>query len=89
MLGLEHLIEKGYTRIANAWGRPTSMNTSGRIQAYRDAARSYQLEVNPEWSQTGIHSIRQGEELIRRLLMSPGGIRTPSSAPMIWSRQGY
>lgn len=73
MLGLEHLIEKGYTRIANAWGRPASMNTSGRIQAYRDASRNYQLEVNPEWSQTGIFSIRQGEELIRRLLLSPGG----------------
>ncbi|QUL54134.1 LacI family DNA-binding transcriptional regulator [Paenibacillus tritici] len=72
MLGLEHVIGRGYTRIANAWGRPTSMNTSGRIQAYQDAARKYHLEVNPKWSQTGIHSIRQGEELVRGLLLSPG-----------------
>lgn len=49
------------------------MNTFGRIQAYQDAARKYHLEVNQEWSQTGIFSIRQGEELIRRLLLIAGG----------------
>lgn len=72
MLGLEHVIGRGYTRIANAWGRPTSMNTSGRIQAYQDAARTHALTVNPDWSQTGIHSIRQGEGLIRELLLRSG-----------------
>ncbi|WP_405104282.1 LacI family DNA-binding transcriptional regulator [Paenibacillus sp. FSL K6-1217] len=70
MLGLEHVIARGYTRIANAFGRPASMNTSGRIQAYREVVRKYALPVNPEWSQTGIYSIRHGEELVRGLLNS-------------------
>lgn len=72
MLGLEHVIKRGYTRIANAFGRPTSMNTSGRIQAYQDIARKYALPVNPDWSPTGIYSIRQGEQLVRELLLNPG-----------------
>ncbi|AIQ60815.1 LacI family DNA-binding transcriptional regulator [Paenibacillus borealis] len=72
MLGLEHVIKQGYTRIANAFGRPTSMNTSGRIQAYQDIARKYALPVNPDWSPTGIYSIRQGEQLVRELLLNPG-----------------
>jgi DNA-binding LacI/PurR family transcriptional regulator len=70
MLGLEHVIGQGYTRIANAFGRPTSMNTSGRLQAYQDIARKYALPVNPDWSPTGIYSIRQGEQLVRKLLLS-------------------
>ena len=72
MLGLEHVIKQGYTRIANAFGRPTSMNTSGRMQAFNDIARKYSLPVNPDWSCAGIHSIRQGEQLVRELLLNTG-----------------
>lgn len=72
-LGLEHVIARGYTRIANAYGRPASMNTSGRMQAFQDIMRERALPVNPDWSQTGIYSIRGGEELVRRLLRHPDG----------------
>lgn len=72
MLGLEHVIKQGYRRIANAFGRPTSMNTSGRMQAYQDIVRKYALPVQPDWSPTGIYSIRQGEQLVRELLLNPG-----------------
>ncbi|WNS43159.1 LacI family DNA-binding transcriptional regulator [Paenibacillus sp. MMS20-IR301] len=72
MLGLEHVIARGYTRIANAFGRPTSINTSGRNQAFQDIARKYGLNVNPDWSPAGIHSIRQGEQLVRELMQCAG-----------------
>ncbi|MNC46103.1 HTH-type transcriptional repressor CytR [compost metagenome] len=68
MLGLEHLIQRGYTRIANAFGRPSSMNTLSRINAYKDMMRKYGLPVHPHWSRTGVYSIRQGEQLVRELL---------------------
>ncbi|KAI7260395.1 hypothetical protein KC345_g10083 [Hortaea werneckii] len=72
MLGLEHVVGQGYRRIANAFGRPASMNTSGRMQAFQDIARKYDLPVNPDWSPTGIYSIRQGEQLVRELLQNTG-----------------
>ncbi|CAH1208621.1 HTH-type transcriptional regulator DegA [Paenibacillus auburnensis] len=68
MLGLEHVIQRGYTRIANAFGRPSSMNTLSRINAYEDMMRKYELPVYPHWSRTGVYSIRQGEQLVRELL---------------------
>ncbi len=68
MLGLEHVIQRGYTRIANAFGRPSSMNTLSRINAYEDMMRKYGLPVHPRWSRTGVYSIRQGEQLVRELL---------------------
>ncbi|WP_310831946.1 LacI family DNA-binding transcriptional regulator [Paenibacillus pedocola] len=77
MLGLEHVIQKGYTRIANAFGRPSSMNTLSRINAYQDMMRKYGLPVHPHWSRTGVYSIRQGEQLVRELL---GGAEERPSA---------
>jgi DNA-binding LacI/PurR family transcriptional regulator len=71
-LGLEHVIEQGYTRIANAFGRPNSMNTLGRMEAYRDIMKKFDLPVNPKWSPTGITTIHQGEQLVRDLLMNRG-----------------
>ncbi|WP_410511242.1 LacI family DNA-binding transcriptional regulator [Paenibacillus sp. BR2-3] len=70
MLGLEHVIERGYTRIANAFGRPSSMNTLSRFVAYKDIMKKYELPINPQWSPTGIYSIREGEQLVRDLLMN-------------------
>lgn len=72
MLGLEHVIAQGYRRIANAFGRPASMNTSGRMQAFQDIARKYNLQVHPDWSLAGIYSIRQGEQWVRELLQHTG-----------------
>ncbi|WP_054939429.1 LacI family DNA-binding transcriptional regulator [Paenibacillus ihuae] len=77
MLGLEHVIQRGYTRIANAFGRPSSMNTLSRINAYENIMRKYGLPVHPHWSRTGVYSIRQGEQLVRELL---GGAEEKPSA---------
>ncbi|MNR24064.1 HTH-type transcriptional repressor CytR [compost metagenome] len=44
------------------------MNTLSRINAYQDIMRKYGLPVHPHWSRTGVHSIRQGEQLVRELL---------------------
>ncbi|MHA6530562.1 LacI family DNA-binding transcriptional regulator [Paenibacillus sp. BAC0078] len=68
-LGVEHVIGQGYTRIANALGRPNSMNTLSRLGAYEDIMKKHNLAVRPEWSLTGIYSIRDGERLVRRLLL--------------------
>ncbi|MCL6604965.1 MAG: substrate-binding domain-containing protein [Paenibacillus sp.] len=68
MLGLEHVIGQGYTRIANAFGRPSSMNTLSRFKAYQEIMKKYDLPVHPEWSFNGIYSIREGEQLVRDLL---------------------
>jgi DNA-binding LacI/PurR family transcriptional regulator len=70
MLGLQHVIEQGYTRIANAFGRPNSMNTYSRFKAYKEIMKKYDLPVNPKWSHTGIYSIREGEQLVRDLLLN-------------------
>lgn len=79
MLGLEHVIGRGHTRIANAYGRPSSINTLGRIKAYEDAARKHGLAELPQWSRTGIHSIRQGEELVREMLAVEDPLQRPDA----------
>ena len=70
-LGLEHVIERGYTRIANALGRPSSMNTLSRFKAYKDIMKKYDLPAHPDWSRTGVYSIRQGEQLVRDMPENP------------------
>ncbi|MBW4084301.1 LacI family DNA-binding transcriptional regulator [Paenibacillus sp. S150] len=67
-LGVEHVIGQGYTRIANALGRPSSMNTLSRLEAYEDIMNKHSLAVPPGWSRTGIYSIRDGERLVGELL---------------------
>lgn len=69
-LGLQHVIERGYTDIANAFGRASSINTLSRDQAYQDTMSKYNLPYNPEWSRRGIFSIRDGEQMVRDLWTS-------------------
>ncbi|AOZ91155.1 LacI family DNA-binding transcriptional regulator [Paenibacillus crassostreae] len=67
-LALEHLIEKGYNRIANAFGRPNSINTHNRMRAYADMMGKHHLTVSPKWSFSSVYTIRDGEQVVRDLL---------------------
>lgn len=67
-LALEHLLGKGRTRIANAFGRTYSINTSSRRQAYEDAMAKYKLPVLRQFYYPSVYTIRQGEEIVRALL---------------------
>jgi len=67
ILALEHLIEQGYTRIANAFGRPSSINTRSRRMAYEDIMAKYNLPVVEKWNYSSIYSIRDGEQVVNSL----------------------
>lgn len=67
-LALEHLIERGYTRIANAFGRPSSMNTRSRRIAYEEMMNKYNLPITDRWYYSSIYGIRDGEQLVRILM---------------------
>ncbi|MFD1776092.1 LacI family DNA-binding transcriptional regulator [Paenibacillus rhizophilus] len=67
-LALEHLIERGYTRIANAFGRPSSINTRSRRLAYEQLMAKYSLPVNEKWYYSSIYSIRDGEQVVKSLM---------------------
>jgi DNA-binding LacI/PurR family transcriptional regulator len=67
-LALEHLIERGYTRIANAFGRPSSINTQSRRLAYEQIMTKYNLPIVEKWYYSTIYGIRDGEQLVRTLI---------------------
>lgn len=67
-LALEHLIERGYTRIANAFGRPSSINTRSRRLAYEQIMAKYNIPVFEGWYYSSIYGIRDGEQLVRSLM---------------------
>lgn len=67
-LALEHLIERGYTRIANAFGRPSSINTRSRRLAYEQIMDKYNIPVFEGWYYSSIYGIRDGEQLVRSLM---------------------
>ncbi|MEK3770326.1 LacI family DNA-binding transcriptional regulator [Paenibacillus sp. FSL R5-0887] len=70
-LALEHLIERGYTRIANAFGRPSSINTQSRRLAYEQIMTKYNLPIVEKWYYSTIYGIRDGEQLVRTLIGQP------------------
>ncbi|AWV35752.1 LacI family DNA-binding transcriptional regulator [Paenibacillus odorifer] len=70
-LALEHLIERGYTRIANAFGRPSSINTQSRRLAYEQIMTKYNLPIVEKWYYSTIYGIPDGEQLVRTLIGQP------------------
>ncbi|MEK4454446.1 LacI family DNA-binding transcriptional regulator [Paenibacillus sp. FSL L8-0506] len=70
-LALEHLIERGYTRIANAFGRPSSINTQSRRLAYEQIMAKYNLPIVEKWYYSTIYGIPDGEQLVRTLIGQP------------------
>ncbi|MBY9077412.1 LacI family DNA-binding transcriptional regulator [Paenibacillus sp. HN-1] len=67
-LALEHLLSRGYTRIANAFGRPSSINTQSRREAYEQAMAAHNLPVDEQWYHSSVYSIADGERVLRSLM---------------------
>ncbi|WDQ30580.1 LacI family DNA-binding transcriptional regulator [Paenibacillus marchantiae] len=70
-LALEHLVSKGYTRIANAFGRAESLNTQSRREAYESFMEDKGLPVLREAYQYSVFSSSDGEEAMRRMASGP------------------
>jgi DNA-binding LacI/PurR family transcriptional regulator len=70
-LALEHLIERGYKRIANAFGRPSSINTQSRRLAYEQIMTKYNLPVIEKWYYSTIYGIQDGEQLVKTFMGQP------------------
>lgn len=70
-LALEHLVSKGYTRIANAFGRAESLNTQSRREAYESFMADKGLPVLREAYQYSVFSSSDGEEAMQRIASWP------------------
>ncbi|MGW7159140.1 LacI family DNA-binding transcriptional regulator [Paenibacillus taichungensis] len=70
-LALEHLVSRGYTRIANAFGRAESLNTQSRREAYESFMTDKGLPVLREAYQYSVFSSSDGEEAMRRMANGP------------------
>lgn len=67
-LGLEHLIEKGYTRIACTIGRAESRNSLERKKAFEDILQKHSLPVHPEWILDETFTVDDGRKALQKLL---------------------
>ncbi|MGQ8875337.1 LacI family DNA-binding transcriptional regulator [Paenibacillus sp. TSA_86.1] len=70
-LALEHLVSKGYTRIANVFGRSGSLNTKSRREAYETFMTSQGLPVWRDAYQYSVFTSSDGETALRQ--MANGG----------------
>ncbi|WCF06703.1 LacI family transcriptional regulator [Paenibacillus thiaminolyticus] len=66
-LGLEHLLAKGFTRIANIFGRSGSLNTRSRRLAYESIMKQQGLPVRSDWYRYEVYGMLDGEEAWRSL----------------------
>ncbi|WP_017812004.1 LacI family DNA-binding transcriptional regulator [Paenibacillus shenyangensis] len=67
-LALEHLVSRGYTRIANLFGRVESLNTQSRREAYEQFMRDHHLPVRTDWYRYSVFTPTDGEEALRELI---------------------
>ncbi|AIF67297.1 LacI family transcriptional regulator [Terribacillus saccharophilus] len=67
-LGLEHLIEKGYNRIACTIGRAESRNSLERKKAFEDILQTHNLPVHPEWILDETFTVNDGRTALQKLL---------------------
>lgn len=67
-LAIQHLIERGHTRIANLFGRTGSLNTISRRLAYEQKMKEHQLPVHTQWYRYEQYSVRDGEAVLTSLL---------------------
>lgn len=70
-LALEHLVSRGYTRIANMFGRVDSLNTRSRRVAYEDFMSSQGLPILRDWYHYSVFNVSNGEDMVRRLAAAP------------------
>ncbi len=69
-LGLEHLIEKGYTRVACTIGRTDSRNSLERKKAFEDVLKKNCLPVHKEWILNETFTVDDGRKALQELLTS-------------------
>ena len=67
---VEHLIERGYTRIAHVTGPQGLQLTENRARGYLDALQKYQLPTQPDWLIHSGFSQKDGEVDLEKLLLS-------------------
>ncbi len=67
-LGLEHLIQKGYNRIACTIGRAESRNSLERKKAFEDILQTHNLPVHPEWILDETFTVDDGRTALQKLL---------------------
>lgn len=70
-IGIEHLAERGYKRIACTIGRRNSVNSKRRIQAYIDTLKKYGMTLNEEWVLYGLSSVEDGITAFQKLEAMP------------------
>ena len=66
-MALEYLIQKGYRKIGNAFGRMNGLNTIRRIQAYNDLLKHNKMPIRKEYTFTEVYSTADGEEVVNQL----------------------
>lgn len=66
-MALDYLIQKGYRKIGNAFGRMKGLNTNRRIQAYNDVLMQNSIPINEEHTFTEVYTSADGEEILNRL----------------------
>jgi len=79
-LAIDHLLALGVTKIANAFGRPSSLNTLRRIQAYEDKMTASDLAIRRDWYFNAVYHLEDGQEVVRRLLGAPSQRLTDAHA---------
>lgn len=67
-LAIQHLVSKGYKRIANAFGRSTSLNTQNRMRAYEHWMGHYNLPILKDFYYLDIYNILDGESVMKDLI---------------------
>lgn len=80
-IGLEHLVNQGYIKIACTVGRENSVNSQRRIKAYYDILDKYALPHHSDWLVSGVHTAQDGRDAFRKLVCTddpPQAIMTTS-----------
>jgi len=72
ILAVEHLVQKGYHRIAYVSGALYSTTMVDRLEGFRKALKRFNLPETPGYIQEGKQTLHSGYEAMRRLLSLPG-----------------
>lgn len=66
-----HLIENGYKKIAHITGNLQFIESSEKLEGYREALKNATLEINPMWIIGGKETIEGGYLAAKRLVRNP------------------
>ncbi|MCX7786600.1 MAG: LacI family transcriptional regulator [Spirochaetes bacterium] len=71
ILAVEHLVQKGYRRIAYVSGALCSTTMVDRLEGFRNALKKFNLQEVPGYIQEGKQTLQSGYEAMRQLLSLP------------------